>query len=118
MITCFLDIVEPMKEVRLLGDAFDECNEWNDLWLFLCQISRRKCSSLRFLFTSRPEYRIREVVRALDIPTVDLSSYEEIDADITTFVSDDLQVNPRFSRTSDEGKELIRDSLISRANRM
>jgi hypothetical protein len=118
MIECFLDIVETMKEVRLLGDAFDECVAWNDLWHLLSRISRRKCSSLRFLFTSRPESSIREAVHTLDIPTIDLSSYEEIDADITSFVDENLQSNPRFSRISDEGKTLIRDSLISRADRM
>jgi hypothetical protein len=118
MIGCFLDIVETMKEVRLLGDAFDECSNWNELWDLLSEISHRRCSSLHFLFTSRPEYSIREAIRALDIPTIDLSSYEEIDADITSFVSKDLQSNPRFSRTSDEGKELIRNTLISKANRM
>jgi hypothetical protein len=118
MIGCFLDIVETMKEVRLLGDAFDECVDWNDLWYLLCQISRRKCSSLRFLFTSRPESSIRDAVHALNIPSIDLSLYESIDQDIRTFVSESLKYNPRFSRISDEGKGLIRDSLISRANRM
>ena len=118
MISCFLDIVETMKEVRLLGDAFDECVDWNDLWYLLCQISHRKCSSIRFIFTSRPESSIREAVHALDIPTIDLSPYEAIDADITRFVSESLQYNPRFFRISDEGKELIRNSLISRADRM
>jgi hypothetical protein len=118
MIKCFLDIVETMKEVRLLGDAFDECTKWNDLWHLISQISMRKCSSLHFLFTSRPEYNIREAVHALDIPSLDLSSYEEVDGDITSFVSEHLQYNPQFSRISDEGKKLIRDSLISRADRM
>ena len=59
-----------------------------------------------------------ENVHALDIPTIDLSSYEEIDADITSFVLENLRFNPRFSRTSDEGKALIRNNLINRANRM
>jgi ankyrin repeat domain-containing protein 50 len=118
MIGCFLDIVETMKEIRLLGDAFDECVNWNDLWYLLCQISRRKCSSLRFLFTSHPESSICDAVHALDIPSIDLSLYESIDRDIRTFVSESLEYNPRFSRISDEGKGLIRDSLISRANRM
>jgi hypothetical protein len=118
MIKCFLDVVETMKEVRLLGDAFDECNEWNDLWHLLSQISLRKCSSLHFMFTSRPEYSIREAVHALNIPSIDLSLYKSIDRDIASFVSESLQYNPRFSRISDEGKELIRDSLFIRANRM
>jgi hypothetical protein len=102
-----------MKEVRLLGDAFNECVDWNDLWYFLSRMSHRKCSSLRFLFTGRPQFVIHEAVHALNIPTIDLSLYEEVDVDITSFVCENLLSNPRFSRTSDEGKELIKHSLIS-----
>jgi hypothetical protein len=102
--------------VRLFGDAFDECTEWNNLWYFLSQLAKAGTSSLHFLFTSRPERHIHDAVSSLGIPTVDLAC-PEMNADIKTFVIEQLE-DPRFARIPVDGKELVKGSLISRAGGM
>jgi hypothetical protein len=69
------------------------------------------------MFTSRPEQYIKDVVNSLNIPFVDLTR-DETSVDIETFVFESLDHDPRFSRTLLEGKDLIRDDLVNRANGM
>jgi hypothetical protein len=117
--TCLLGVIRGLPRVLLLGDAFDECSQWNTLWRFISEIVNSKTPSLHFLFTGRPEQNIEDVVRSLGIPTLDLSSKAtELEVDIDTFVSESLEHDFRFSRISSKGKVLIRDSLTSRANGM
>jgi hypothetical protein len=65
--SCFVSVVNDLEEVRLFGDGFDECSQWNSLWHFLRKISGDQCSSLRFVFTSRPESYIRDAVNSLNM---------------------------------------------------
>jgi hypothetical protein len=111
--TCLISIIQLLPLVYLLGDAFDECNQWNTLWRCITQIVESRCSSLRFLFTSRPEQYIQDVINSLNIPFVDLTR-EETNGDIEQFVFESLE-HPRFSRTLLEGKDLIREDLVNRA---
>jgi hypothetical protein len=113
---CFIAVIETLPEVRLFGDAFDECTDWNNLWHFSSQLAKARTASLHFLFTSRPERHIRDAVNSLDIPTVDLTC-PEMNLDIETFVIEQLD-DPRFARISVDGKELVKESLISRAGGM
>jgi hypothetical protein len=106
-----------LKEVRLLGDAFDECTEWRKLWVFLSEAVRKKCPSLHILFTSRPERVIEEDVKSLEIPSFDLRS-SGIDRDIESFVLDVLANDSRYRGIPEEGKGIIRETLIGRANGM
>jgi hypothetical protein len=115
--SCFIASVETLKEVRLFGEAFDECNEWNALWHFLSKLAQKKISSLHFLFTSRPEQHIREAVRSLHIPFIDLSSKANR-SDIALFVSETLENDPRFACISVEGKSVAQDALLAGANGM
>jgi hypothetical protein len=117
MTDCFITVVNTLDEVRLFGDAFDECADWNDLWYFLSTSVKRRCPGLRLLFTGRPEVHIGDAAGSLHIPSVDLDC-EGIHKDIEAYVSNSLARDIRFARTLDEGKTLIRNSLISRANGM
>jgi hypothetical protein len=117
MTDCFIAVVNGLDEVRGFGDAFDECTDWNDLWYFLSTTVKSRCSGFRFLFTGRPEMHILEAANSLDIPSVDLDC-DGINKDIGVFVSDSLAKDIRFARTLEEGKALIRHSLISRADGM
>jgi hypothetical protein len=114
---CFIASVETLKEVRLFSDAFDECSEWNALWHLLSKLSQRKIPSLHFLFTSRPEQHIREAVRSLGIPSIDLSSKENR-SDIALFVSETLETDPRYACISVEGKNVVENTLLDGANGM
>jgi hypothetical protein len=116
MTGCFITVVNMLDKVRLFGDAFDECTKWNDLWYFLTT-TKSQCPRLCFLFTGRPEIYIREVAHSLHIPSVDLDC-EGINRDIEVFVSDSLARDSRFVHISEEGKTLIRKSLVSRGNGM
>jgi hypothetical protein len=113
---CFIAVIRTLEEVRLFGDAFDECIDWNNLWHFSSQLAKARIPSLHFLFTSRPERHICDAVNSLSIPTVDLIC-PEMNLDIQTFVIEQL-VDPQFARISVDGKELVRESLISRAGGM
>jgi ankyrin repeat protein len=113
---CFIATIETLPEVRLFGDAFDECKDWNNLWHFSSQLAKARSTSLHFFFTSRPERHIRDAVNSLGIPTVDLTC-PEMNLDIKTFVIEQLD-DPRFTRISVDGKELVKESLISRAGGM
>jgi hypothetical protein len=79
-------------------------------------LAKARTPSLHFLFTSRPERHICDAVNSLGIPTVDLTC-PEMNIDIETFVIEQLE-DPRFSRISVEGKELVEESLVSRAGGM
>jgi hypothetical protein len=114
---CLISMIGMFEHVYVLGDAFDECKEWNKLWHFLSRIARSACGSLHLLFTSRPEQHIQDAVMSLCISSFDLS-HGKMDHDIGTFVSESMEHDPRFRRTSAEGKILISESLISRANGM
>jgi hypothetical protein len=117
MTACLVAICKTMEEVRLFGDAFDECSEWNHLWHFLSSLVKSKCSSLRFIFTSRPERNIREAANSLGIPSMDLRC-DGIDQDIERLISDSLADDPRLQGISPDGKILVADKLVSGANAM
>jgi hypothetical protein len=112
--TCLIAVIGTLEEVYLLGDAFDECIEWNRLWKVLQQFVQSACSSLHFLFTSRPEQHIEDLANALEIPSIDLTC-EEMNGDIGKYVSETLQHDLRFLRIPHGGKILMHDSLTSRA---
>jgi ankyrin repeat protein len=69
------------------------------------------------MFTSRPEGYIRDAVGSLGIPSLDLDC-DGINRDIEACVSESLAKDVRFIRTPQEGKDLIRESLTSRAGGM
>jgi hypothetical protein len=117
MTDCFIAVINTVDEAWLFGDAFDECINWNDLWCFLSTAAESQCTGLRFMFTSRPEGYIRDAVESLAIPSVDLNC-DGTNSDIEAYVSGSLTRDVRFIRTPQEGKDLIRESLISRAGGM
>jgi ankyrin repeat protein len=117
MMSCFIAVVKTLNEVWLFGEAFDECIDWNDLWYFLSTTVESQCPGLRFMFTSRPEGYIRDAVGSLGIPSLDLDC-DGINRDIQAYVSESLTKDVRFIRTPQEGKDLIRESLTSRAGGM
>jgi hypothetical protein len=114
---CLLDVINGLVEVRLFGDAFDECDEWNNLWHFLSKVVAARCPSLRFLFTSRPEQNIRDAVNALDIPSINLVR-KETNKDIEKVIVESLENNPRYAKISFEGKNMVIESLATRARGM
>jgi hypothetical protein len=117
MTTCLIALIRQKTEVRILGDAFDECTQWNVLWKFLTRMAKSDCSSLHLLFTSRPEREIEEAVNALGIPNLDLRTV--MDGDIERFVTETLKNSARsISRLPENAKDLIRESLLSRAGGM
>jgi hypothetical protein len=117
MTACFINIVKTMEEVRLFGDAFDECSQWNALWTFLSNVWKSQCHSLRFLFTSRPERDIRDAVNSLGIDSVDLTR-SETTGDIERYVIEELEENTRFTRIPIEGRKLIKETLTTKAQGM
>jgi hypothetical protein len=112
--TCLIAVIGTLEEVHVLGDAFDECIDWNRLWKVLQQFVKSVCPSLHFLFTSRPEQHIEDLANVLDIPSIDLTC-KEMNGDIEKFVSETLQDSPRYLRIPNDRKALIRDSLTTRA---
>jgi hypothetical protein len=117
MTTCLIALIRREKEVRLLGDAFDECTQWNILWKFLTKMAKCECPSLRLLFTSRPEREIEEAVNSLGIPSLDLRTV--MDEDIKQFVVETLERSARpICRLPENAKDLIRESLVRRAGGM
>jgi hypothetical protein len=119
MTACFVSVVNSLPEVRLFGDGFDECSQWNSLWHFLCKTSGDQCPSLRFIFASRPEQYIRDAVNTLpDILSIDLALCDELNSDIVKYISEALQYNPRFVKIPADEKELVYETLVSRADGM
>jgi hypothetical protein len=118
MTACFVKMVNSLPEVRLFGDGFDECSQWNSLWHFLSKVSGGRCPSLRFIFASRPEQYIRDSVNTLSIPTIDLTLCDEMNNDIVKYVSEVLEDNPRFAKIPIKGRELAYQALIDKADGM
>jgi hypothetical protein len=110
MTTCFFRIIETLDQVHLLGDAFDECSQWNALWRFLSRGAESTPGSLHFLYTSRPDQHIQDASNSLDIPSLDLIC-QGIDQDIAKFVSETLANDIRFTRIPAEGRRLIYESI-------
>jgi hypothetical protein len=117
MMDCFITIVNTVDEARLFGDAFDECRDWNNLWYFISTTLQSRCSGLHFMFTSRPEGYIRDAAGSLGIPSFDIDC-DGINRYIEAYVSESLTRDVRFVCTPQEGKGLIRESLIPRAGGM
>jgi hypothetical protein len=117
MTLCLIAIIERQQQVRILGDAFNECTQWNVLWKFLVRMMESGCPSLRLLFTSRPEREIEDAVNALRIPNLDLRTV--MDEDISRFVAETLRSSAKpVCRLSDDAKDLIKETLVSRAGGM
>jgi hypothetical protein len=117
MTTCLIALIKREKEVRMLGDAFDECTQWNVLWKFLTKMARSQCPSLRLLFTSRPERQIEDAANALGIPSLDLRTV--MNGDIKQFIMETLENSARpVCRLPQKAKNLIRESLVRRAGGM
>jgi hypothetical protein len=116
---CLISVAHELEyPVLLLGDAFDECSQWNPLWDFVSSIARSNCQNLHFLFTSRPEQCIGDCIGSLNIPSVSLVKCRGIASDIDSFIRESLWNSIRFSRISEEGKYKVHQSLTSRANGM
>jgi hypothetical protein len=118
MTTCFVSVVNSLPEVRLFGDGFDECSQWNSLWYFLSKVSGDHCPTLRFIFASRPEQYIRDAVNTLIIPTIDLTLCDEMNNDIIKYVSEVLEDNPQFAKIPVKGRELTYQTLAREADGM
>jgi hypothetical protein len=117
MTLCLIAIIDRQQEVRILGDAFDECTQWNVLWKFLTRMAKSRCSSLRLLFTSRPKREIEDTVNALRIPNLDLRAV--MDEDISQFVVETLRSSATpVCHLSNNAKDLIKESLVIRAGGM
>jgi hypothetical protein len=117
--SCLITILSELdRPVLLLGDAFDECREWNQLWDFISAIVKGSCQSLHFLFTSRPEQYIGDSIASLNIPSIDLVTCIGISQDIESFISENVWNSLRFARISTEGKTEVANSLTTRANGM
>jgi hypothetical protein len=114
---CLIDVINTLVEVRLLGDAFDECVEWNKLSTFLCTVIKSNCPALRFLFTSRPEQHIQDLLKSLAIPSIGLLC-PEMNVDIRTFISQTLEQDDQFKQISLQSKDLIRENLVNHTNGM
>jgi hypothetical protein len=118
MTACFVSVVNSLPEVRLFGDGFDECSQWNSLWHFLSKVSGDQCPTLRFIFASRPEQYIRDAVNTLNISTIDLTLCDEMNNDIVKYVSEVLENNPRFAKIPIKGRELAYQTLVWKADGM
>jgi hypothetical protein len=117
MTTCLIALIKREEEVRMLGDAFDECTQWNVLWKFLTKMAKSECPSLRLLFTSRPERQIEDVVNSLGIPSLDLRTV--MDGDIQQFIMETLENSARpICRLPEKAKDLIQENVTSRAGGM
>ena len=116
LIACFVSVVNDLEEVRLFGDGFDECLQWNSLWNFLCKVSGDRYPALRFIFASRPESYIRDAVNALNIPSIDLTLCDQVNDDIIKYVWEALEYNPRFAKIPTVGRELVYETLIDKAD--
>jgi hypothetical protein len=117
MTSCLIALIRREKEVQILGDAFDECTQWNVLWKFLTRMVKSECPSLRLLFTGRPERQIEDAVNAFGIPSLDLRTV--MDGDIKQFIMETLESSARpICRLPEKAKDLIRENLISRAGGM
>ena len=116
MISCLITVIKAQKDVRLLSDAFDECEEWSKLSIFITRIVQ-SCPVLRLLFTSRPYQNIQRTVNSLDIPMIDLTC-KETHQDIEKFVSEALETDERFEHISAEGRCLVRETLTEKAHGM
>jgi hypothetical protein len=115
--SCLIALIRREKEVRMLGDVFDECTQWNVLWKFLTRMAKSQCPSLRLLFTSRPEREIEDAVNALGIPSLDLRTV--MNGDIKQFIMETLENSARpICRLPEKAKDLIRESLVRRAGGM
>jgi hypothetical protein len=117
MTSCLIMLMKREEEVRILGDAFDECTQWNVLWKFLTRMVKSECPSLRLLFTSRPKREIEDAVNTLGIPSHDLRTV--MDGDIKQFIMETLENSAQpICRLPEKAKNLIRESLVCRAGGM
>jgi hypothetical protein len=113
--SCLVDLIGGHREIRIVGDGFDQCPEWNRLWKILTRLVQSQHASLRLLFTSRKELYIEDAARTLRIPSVDLRC-QQVDNDIAKYVSDVLRDDSRFARVTAEMKDLIRERLTALAS--
>jgi hypothetical protein len=113
--SCLVNLLGGHKEVRIVGDAFDRCPEWNKLWKILSKLVQSQHASLRLLFMSRREQYIEDAVRTMNIPSVDLRC-QQVDKDIAKYVSDVLRDDSKFSRVTVELKDSIRERLTTLAS--
>jgi hypothetical protein len=111
---CFISIIHLLPLVYLVGDAFDECNQWDILWSCIRQIVGSKCASLHFMLSSRPEQHIQYAVNSLNIPSINLNRHK-MNHNVEKIVNNRLDREFNLE-ISPKGKLLTQGSLFSRAN--
>jgi hypothetical protein len=105
------------KDVYIIFDALDECPDRTRFLRLIKDIQGWNIYNLHLLATSRYE---QDIEKAL----VDLVSHQVpmdeslVDTDIRIYVSKTLSDDPKFSRYSEEKKEIIKTTLIDGAHGM
>ena len=105
------------REVFVIIDALDECEDRGGLLGLLEEMFDWKLKNLHVLVTSRKEREIEDSFEAMAIEQVPIQS-ENVNPDIRIYISEEVQKDPKLKKWPANVKKEIEDSLMARADGM
>ncbi len=121
MLPELIDVIRRMMEkspkIYLVVDALDECEDRKSLLEFLVELRSWNQTNLHILATSRRETEIEDSLSASATHRISLEE-SVVDADILTYVSHQLQHDPKLSKWPKDIREEIRLALLEGASGM
>jgi hypothetical protein len=111
------DILGLYKDVFLVIDALDECQERDDLLDWLGVFTGSDLLHVHLLLSSRQEKDIEDVLKPLVDSQISIQG-ADVDPDIRLYVQDRLSRDRKLKKWPTEIKEEIERSLMGKVNGM
>lgn len=117
IVTTLKEMLGDFRQVFIILDALEECHQRGELLELLETICDWQLEKIHMLATSRRETDIVECLELLATSQICLEG-EHVDADIRTYISEELRTERNLRKWSADIKVEIQEALMSGADGM
>jgi hypothetical protein len=120
LVSTLMEMLGQFERVYVIVDALDECRDSEErcrLLEFMKYLVHQSPGNIHILATSRWEADIEACLKCLVSHEVNLQT-APVDCDIRMYLRHQLESNSRLGRWGEQGRRLIEENLMGRANGM